>query len=96
MLSDFLSKPLQGSLFRKFRDVLLGAAHISTLTVPSDASARPVERVEQPGVEIPVTDGSRTKTCDATRTYADVVKNNDVNNENNKNNTDELTAHSVK
>ena len=34
MLTDFLSKPLQGGLFRKFRDVLLGLAHLSTLRVP--------------------------------------------------------------
>ena len=35
MLADFLSKPLQGNLFRKFRDVLLGLAHVSSLRVPS-------------------------------------------------------------
>ena len=35
MLADFLSKPLQGSLFRKFRDVLLGLAHFSTLRLPA-------------------------------------------------------------
>ena len=35
MLADFLSKPLQGGLFRKFRDVLLGLAHLSTLRVPA-------------------------------------------------------------
>ena len=35
MLADFLSKPLQGSLFHKFRDVLLGLAHLSTLRVPT-------------------------------------------------------------
>ena len=34
MLADFLSKPLQGNLFRKFRDVLLGHAHVSSLRVP--------------------------------------------------------------
>ena len=31
MLADFFTKPLQGSLFRKFRSVLLGEAHIDTL-----------------------------------------------------------------
>ena len=41
MLADFFTKPLQGSLFRKFRAVLLGEAHISTLcfdtpTTPSE------------------------------------------------------------
>ena len=32
MLADFLTKPLQGSLFRKFCSVLLGDAHISSLS----------------------------------------------------------------
>ena len=32
MLADFLTKPLQGSLFRKFRSVLLGHAHVDTLS----------------------------------------------------------------
>ena len=31
MLVDFLMKPLQGALFRKFKDVLLGYKHFSTL-----------------------------------------------------------------
>jgi hypothetical protein len=31
MLADFFTKPLQGALFRKFRDILLGYHHISTL-----------------------------------------------------------------
>ena len=31
MLADFFTKPLQGHLFRKFRDVLLGQAHVDTL-----------------------------------------------------------------
>ena len=35
MLADFLSKPLQGSLFRKFCDILLGLAHVSSLRVPA-------------------------------------------------------------
>ena len=31
MLADFFTKPLQGSLFRRLRDVVLGYKHISTL-----------------------------------------------------------------
>ena len=31
MLADFYTKPLQGNLFRKFRDVIMGLKHISTL-----------------------------------------------------------------
>ena len=33
MIGDFFTKPLQGSLFRKFRDVILGYKHMDTLTV---------------------------------------------------------------
>ena len=33
MLADFFTKPLQGSLFRKFRDVVLGYEHIDTLII---------------------------------------------------------------
>jgi hypothetical protein len=32
MLADFFTKPLQGSLFEKFRKVLMGHAHIDTLS----------------------------------------------------------------
>ena len=46
MLADFLTKPLQGNLFRRFRSVLLGHAHISTL---SRHANRPTEeRVGEP------------------------------------------------
>ena len=31
MVADFFTKPLQGSLFRKFRDIILGYEHISKL-----------------------------------------------------------------
>ncbi len=31
MLADFFTKPLQGSLFRKFREVILGHKHIDSL-----------------------------------------------------------------
>jgi len=31
MLADFFTKPLQGALFRKFRDVVMGKEHVSTL-----------------------------------------------------------------
>lgn len=47
MLADFLTKPLQGALFRKFRAVLLGHAHIRTLVPPSTPG--PEERVVKPG-----------------------------------------------
>jgi hypothetical protein len=33
MLADFFTKPLQGSLFRKFRSVLLGVSHTTSLSI---------------------------------------------------------------
>jgi hypothetical protein len=45
MLADFFTKPLQGSLFRKFRSVLLGETHIDTLS-PSPLPSLNEERVE--------------------------------------------------
>jgi hypothetical protein len=44
MLADFLTKPLQGSLFRKFRDAMLGYVPMSTLR--PDVASSPKERVE--------------------------------------------------
>jgi hypothetical protein len=44
MLADFFTKPLQGSLFRKFRSILLGETHISSLYGLSP-TPRPEERV---------------------------------------------------
>ena len=52
MLADFLSKPLQGNLFRKFRDVLLGLAHLSTLRVPArlPGEERVAGHVDEPSI----------------------------------------------
>ena len=44
MLADFFTKPLQGSLFRKFRDVILGYKHVDSLVL--DTMSEPEERVE--------------------------------------------------
>ena len=44
MLGDFLTKPLQGSLFRMFRDVILGDEHTNALALYPAASTE--ERVE--------------------------------------------------
>ena len=45
MLADFLTKPLQGALFRKFRSVLLGHTPITSLSRPMSPSSFE-ERVE--------------------------------------------------
>jgi hypothetical protein len=43
MLADFFTKPLQGALFTKFRDVLLGYKRIDALT------ANPTPTLEERG-----------------------------------------------
>ena len=45
-IADFFTKPLQGSLFRKFRDIVLGYKHIGTLN-EVDGNKLPEERVEK-------------------------------------------------
>jgi hypothetical protein len=47
MLADFFTKPLQGSLFEKFRSVIMGYTHVSTLRCPSLVPDR--KRVEDQG-----------------------------------------------
>jgi hypothetical protein len=44
-LADFFTKPLQGHLFRRFRDVILGHCHVNTLR--NDFIFLPEERVEE-------------------------------------------------
>jgi hypothetical protein len=36
MMADFFTKPLQGNLFRKFRDVIMGHKHIDSLKDPAE------------------------------------------------------------
>jgi len=43
MIADFMSTPLQGSLFKRFRNVIMGWKHTSTLF---NASSSNEERVE--------------------------------------------------
>ena len=48
MLADFLTKPLQGALFLKFKRVLMGLAHVDTLSfAPSRTTEERVERNEK-------------------------------------------------
>jgi hypothetical protein len=85
MLADFFTKPLQGSLFEKFRKVIMGESHISSLRRPSLAPVK--ERVEDPFLdsedEIKVQDvvpGANGRTpnnvvhAPIKATYANVVK----------------------
>ena len=36
MLGDYFTKPLQGNLFRRFRDVIMGKVHINDLLLDSE------------------------------------------------------------
>ena len=48
MLADFFTKPLQGALFLKFKRVLMGLAHVDTLSfTPSTTTEERVERNEK-------------------------------------------------
>ena len=70
MLADFFTKPLQGSLFRKFREVILGHQHINTLkpSAPSPSQERVGEPIIRNGAGGQKTD---VRTQQSTRaTYA--------------------------
>ena len=43
MIADFMSKPLQGSLFKRFRNVIMGWEHTSTLFNVSSSNEERVE-----------------------------------------------------
>ena len=79
MLADFFTKPLQGALFRRFRDVVLGYKHIDSLT--SDALFEPEERVGQnrvcasPSILRQRADHTKQKPNSSNRvTWADIVR----------------------
>ena len=62
MLADFLTKPLQGALLQKFRDVLLGYNHIDSLSQnPTPALEERIgstdERADGRGTDGPDADG---------------------------------------
>ena len=47
MLADFFTKPLQGTIFRRFRDVIMGHAHIDTLINMDIEKMTSKERVDK-------------------------------------------------
>jgi len=49
MLADFMSKPLQGSLFHKFRNVLMGWTRINALFKHSASNEERVENTTNNG-----------------------------------------------
>ena len=70
MLADYFTKPLQGSLFHRFRDVIMGWKHISTL---KEIPVSPKERVGN--VENrEFNEISESKSASKKVTYADIVR----------------------
>ena len=71
MLADFFTKPLQGSLFQNFRDVVLGYKHINVLKTYIKK-----ESPEQERVRSEVSSGNYISSGDGPSvvTWADVVK----------------------
>ena len=72
MMADFFTKPLQGELFRRFRDVIMGHKHISELLNMKVPPRTSKERVEQDGNTNPT--GTPGKTDVAPMSYAEVVR----------------------
>ena len=80
MLADFFTKPLQGELFRRFRDVIMGHKHINTLLNMFIDKTTSKERVgESKNTKTIWTDGKHdddviTKKSQMERSYAEVVR----------------------
>jgi hypothetical protein len=79
MLADFFTKPLQGSLFRKFREVIMGHRHIDSLkeATPTPTQERVGEDIFPKNISGDGADGQRTDVVTRrphVATYADVVK----------------------
>ena len=78
MLADFFTKPLQGSLFRKFWDVIMGHKHIDSLKetppTPSQERVGKGNLVRKGGYEAngQKTDGKAQEPTDVT--YANIVR----------------------
>ena len=78
MIADFFTKPLQGNLFRKFRDVVLGYKHISSLN--DDDNTEESSSQERVGKGIlrenagSLDNGPSVVTSNKGVTWADVVK----------------------
>jgi hypothetical protein len=74
MLADFFTKPLQGSLFRKFREVILGHKHIDSLkqSVPTPSQERVGDQNMRNDVSVQKTDGFSHGLTRAT--YAAIAK----------------------
>jgi hypothetical protein len=78
MLADFVTRPLQGSLFRKFREVIMGQKHIDSLkTTTTNTSQERAEKDNLPEKKWNEIDGQKTDrrtTEPAKSTHAEITK----------------------
>ena len=80
MLADFFTKPLQGALFEKFRNVILGHAHISTLNPTfKERVENMIEMTDENNHKEKINGGikrdlGKTKTKEKKVSFADIVK----------------------
>lgn len=77
MLADFFSKPLQGKLFIRFRDMIMGHAPLPPVVDPSPRDCAAQERVGSQDFgadEQQTDDGSMTKSTIPKVTWADLVR----------------------
>ena len=80
MLADYFTKPLQGNLFKHFRDVIIGKVHTCELLLDPDFRIK--ERVEKVSKIVIHKSGPKNKhpTCadigakNKRATYADIVR----------------------
>ena len=80
MLSDYFTKALQGNVFRRFRNVIMGNAHINELLLDPEFSLK--ERVEKMNIVIKDSGDKNTKS-ERRATYADILRK-DINVDNSK------------
>ena len=74
MLADFFTKPLQGNLFRKFREVIMGRKHINTLQeIPLPPLQERVERSVLSSVDNEQRTDGNVSEPKKVRTYAEVA-----------------------
>ena len=100
MLADFFTKPLQGTLFRKFRGVILGYAHVDSLAMmvsPAQLEERVGNvRASDSGNCSPVVESTVDANEPAKRiSWADVVKGTSGQQKKSKCNEYVLRAHSL-
>jgi hypothetical protein len=81
MLGDFFTKPLQGGLFIRFRDVILGHKHVDTLSSTSPTiiplEERVGNRVRNDSATVEKNDGRAVMSTASAKngvTWADIVK----------------------